>query len=129
DQPRALHGRKKDRTLQGIAAPGAAHRTVDRVSGPDRAEGPRRRMNDTITAGDTIVRDAVDDDMVAIQAIYAHHVLHGLASFEEVAPDVAELRRRRDEILKRRLPYRVAEVGGAVKGYAYAGPYRPRSAY
>lgn len=86
-------------------------------------------MNDTITAGDAIVRDAVDADMNAIQAIYAHHVLHGLASFEEVAPDVAELRRRRDEILKRRLPYRVADVGGAVKGYAYAGPYRPRSAY
>lgn len=86
-------------------------------------------MSDTITAGDPIVRDAVDADMAAIQAIYAHHVLHGLASFEEVAPDVAELQRRRAEILKRRLPYRVAEVGGTVRGYAYAGPYRPRSAY
>lgn len=86
-------------------------------------------MNDTISAGDAIIRDAVDADMASIQAIYAHHVMNGLASFEEVAPDVAELRRRRDEILKRRLPYRVAEIGGVVGGYAYAGPYRPRSAY
>lgn len=86
-------------------------------------------MNETVTAGDIIVRDVVDADMVAIQAIYAHHVLNGLASFEEIAPDIAELQRRRDEILKRRLPYRVAEVRGAVKGYAYVGPYRPRSAY
>ena len=26
-------------------------------------------------------------------------------------------------------PYLVAEIGGAVAGYAYAGPYRPRPAY
>ncbi len=67
--------------------------------------------------------------MPAIHAIYAHHVLHGLASFEEVPPDEAELDRRRADIVARGLPYLVAVIDGRVRGYAYAGPYRPRSAY
>ena len=33
------------------------------------------------------IRDAVPGDLPAIQEIYAHHVLHGLASFEETPPD------------------------------------------
>ena len=64
-----------------------------------------------------------------MQAIYAHHVLHGLATFEEVPPDAAEMARRREEVLARGLPYLVAEEDGRLLGYAYAGPYRARSAY
>lgn len=75
------------------------------------------------------VRDAADADMPAIQAIYAHHVLHGLASFEEVPPGVDELRTRLATVRAAGLPYLVAEVDGAVAGYAYATLYRPRSAY
>ena len=37
--------------------------------------------------------------------------------------------RRRAAVLESRLPYRVAEYEGAVKGFAYAGPYRYRPAY
>jgi len=75
------------------------------------------------------VRPAEREDVPAIQAIYAHHVLHGVASFEEVPPDVAEMDRRRSDILARGLPYLVAERDGVVRGYAYAGPYRTRPAY
>jgi phosphinothricin acetyltransferase len=75
------------------------------------------------------VRPAEHADMPAVHAIYAHHVLHGLASFEEVPPDEAELDRRRGDIVARGLPYLVAVIDGRVGGYAYAGPYRPRSAY
>ena len=32
--------------------------------------------------------------MGQVAAIYRHHVLHGLASFEEVPPDEAEIRAR-----------------------------------
>ncbi|MFN4088866.1 MAG: GNAT family N-acetyltransferase [Alphaproteobacteria bacterium] len=67
--------------------------------------------------------------MSTIQVIYAHHVLHGLGSFEEVPPDVDEMLRRRADILGRGLPYLVAELDGAIAGYAYAGSYRPRPAY
>jgi len=77
------------------------------------------------------VRDSVEDDMPEIAAIYAHHVTHGLASFEEEPPDAAEMGRRRKELLGRGYPYLVAASGaaGGVVGYAYAGPYRTRSAY
>ncbi|WKW49728.1 GNAT family N-acetyltransferase [Rhodomicrobium lacus] len=75
------------------------------------------------------VRNARDSDMAAVQAIYAHHVLNGLASFEEVAPSVGEMATRRKSVLASGLPYLVAERGGAVVGYAYAGLYRLRSAY
>ncbi|MFO1210762.1 MAG: N-acetyltransferase family protein [Amaricoccus sp.] len=75
------------------------------------------------------VRPVRDADLPAVQAIYAHHVLHGLATFEEVPPDADELGRRRDEVLARGLPYIVAEEAGRLLGYAYAGPYRLRSAY
>ncbi len=75
------------------------------------------------------VRDASADDMAAIQAIYAHHVNHGLASFEEVPPDIDEIARRRDKVQANGLPYLVAETDGAVRGFAYASPFRDRSAY
>jgi phosphinothricin acetyltransferase len=75
------------------------------------------------------VRAAVDADFPAIQAIYAHHVLNGLASFEETPPDIAELKRRWQVIAGDGLPYLCADIEGTVRGYAYAGRYRPRSAY
>jgi L-amino acid N-acyltransferase YncA len=81
-------------------------------------------------AGQTTIRDSEDADLAAIAAIYAHHVLHGFGSFEEVPPDAEELAKRRREILAKGLPYLVASDGaGAVLGYAYASPYRTRSAY
>jgi L-amino acid N-acyltransferase YncA len=75
------------------------------------------------------IRPSRPGDLAALCAIYAHHVRHGLATFEEAPPDVAELGRRRAELLARGLPHLVAELDGVVVGYAYAGPYRPRPAY
>jgi L-amino acid N-acyltransferase YncA len=83
----------------------------------------------TTLAVKVAVRDATDSDLAAIHAIYVHHVQQGLGSFEEVPPDLAEMARRRADVLARKLPYLVAELDGRVAGYAYAGPYRPRSAY
>jgi L-amino acid N-acyltransferase YncA len=75
------------------------------------------------------IRAGTRADVTAIAAIYAHHVLTGLASFEIAPPDEAEIARRRDGILARSLPYLVAELDGGVAGYAYAAPYRERPAY
>ena len=75
------------------------------------------------------VRSAREADLPAIQAIYAHHVMRGLASFEEVPPSVSELRARREAVLALGLPYLVAELDGAVAGYSYAAMYRARTAY
>jgi L-amino acid N-acyltransferase YncA len=75
------------------------------------------------------IRDSRDEDVAAIARIYAHWVRHGLGSFELEPPDEAEMARRRDALLAARYPYLVSERDGAVIGYAYAGPYRPRPAY
>jgi phosphinothricin acetyltransferase len=76
-----------------------------------------------------LVRDAGDGDLKAIQAIYAHHVLIGVASFEEKPPDTDEIARRRASVIALGLPYLVVERTGRVSGFAYAGPFRPRPAY
>jgi L-amino acid N-acyltransferase YncA len=76
-----------------------------------------------------IVRDSALQDIRVVEGIYGHHVRNGLASFEEAAPLFAELARRRAEVLDAGLPYLVAELGGRVVGYAYASPYRERTAY
>lgn len=75
------------------------------------------------------VRDAEAADMAEIQSIYAHHVLHGLATFEEVPPPVAEMANRRAAVLAAGLPYLAAEVDGRVVGYSYATAFRARPAY
>ena len=75
------------------------------------------------------VRDAGLGDLGTVQAIYAHHVRHGLASFEEIPPDLSEMKRRFRHIAELGLPYLVAELDGTVRGYAYAGRYRTRPAY
>ncbi len=75
------------------------------------------------------IRDAGPADMAAVQRIYAHHVREGVASFEETPPDVDEIARRHAAVVGLGLPYIVAELDGAVEGFAYAAPYRARPAY
>jgi L-amino acid N-acyltransferase YncA len=92
-------------------------------------------MSSGAMSGDApIIRPSRDDDVAAIASIYGYHVMHGLASFEEVPPAVEEIARRRAEIVARGLPYLVAERangtdGGKVIGYCYASRFRPRAAY
>jgi phosphinothricin acetyltransferase len=75
------------------------------------------------------VRAAREADLRAVTAIYAHHVLTGVASFEIEPPDEAEMGRRRADVLARGLPFFVAERAAEVIGFAYAAPYRARPAY
>lgn len=76
-----------------------------------------------------LVRPATVSDMPAVQAIYAHHVLRGVATFEEVPPSVDELIVRRATVVGLGLPYLAAEIDGSVVGYSYATTYRARPAY
>jgi len=79
--------------------------------------------------GNILVRDATEADIEIIQAIYAHHVLNGLATFEEVPPSVEQMLARRASVLKAGLPCLTAEIEGKIVGYSYATAYRPRPAY
>ena len=67
-------------------------------------------------------------DAAACAAIYAPHVEDNPVSFEERAPDAAEMAARIERIQKTH-PWLVAERGGEVVGYAYACPHRQRTAY
>ena len=78
---------------------------------------------------ETAIRPSRAADLAAIAEIYGHHVLNGVASFEEIPPEVDELAWRRREILEQGLPYLVAERAGRVLGYCYASRYRGRSGY
>jgi phosphinothricin acetyltransferase len=82
-----------------------------------------------VTRAEIVVGDAGIADAAAIAAIYAHHVLHGLASFEEVPPDAGEIARRLAERGAQGLPTLLARLGGRPVGFAHAGRYRTRPAY
>ena len=74
-----------------------------------------------------LVRDAGEADMDAVLAIYAHYVLHSLATFEETPPPLDEMRARRRKSIDLGLPYLVAEANGETLGFAYAHSYHPRA--
>jgi len=78
---------------------------------------------------DLVLRPARPDDAKAIAAIYAHHVLHGFGTFEEVPPSPDQMAERMAAILKHGLPYTVALRDDQVLAYAYASPFRLRAAY
>ena len=78
---------------------------------------------------DVTIRAATPADIPGITRIYAHAVMHGTATFELEPPDQAEMARRMTALLEGGFPYLVAEIGGALAGYAYANHYRTRPAY
>ena len=75
------------------------------------------------------IRPAEAADLPFITEIYDHAVRHGTATFELVAPDLAEMTRRFEALVDGGYPYFVAVLDGRVVGYACAGAYRPRPAY
>ena len=75
------------------------------------------------------IRPAKPDDLAAVHAIYSHHVLKGLASFEEVPPAREEIVRRYQDVTASGLPWIVAQYGDRIAGYGYCALYRTRSAY
>jgi phosphinothricin acetyltransferase len=77
-----------------------------------------------------IIREARLEDAAAVAAIYGHHVLTSLATFEEMPPSDAEMAGRIAAVRAHGLPYLVAEAEDErVVGFAYAAPFRPRAAY
>ncbi|WP_431107286.1 GNAT family N-acetyltransferase [Variovorax paradoxus] len=75
------------------------------------------------------IRPSRDEDIAAITAIYAHHVLNGTGTFETEAPSAADMAARRADVLGKNLPYLVAEQNGEVLGFAYCNWFKPRPAY
>jgi L-amino acid N-acyltransferase YncA len=83
----------------------------------------------TAIAGDIVVRSSTEADVPAMVEIYAHHISHGLGTFDAEPLLGEDIKRRRKNMMKRRLPHLVAERDGVIVGYAYAVPFRKRPAY
>ncbi|HVY16681.1 MAG TPA: GNAT family N-acetyltransferase [Rhodopila sp.] len=75
------------------------------------------------------IRAANDADVPDIQAIYAHHVLHGTGTFEEEPPSVEEMMVRFRKVVDNGFVWLVATDATGVLGYGYYAPFRERSAY
>lgn len=75
------------------------------------------------------IRPVMAEDAHAIASIYNHYVLNSIATFEE-QPVVAEtMATRMHHTALARMPWLVAVDGETLLGYAYAGPWKARSAY
>jgi phosphinothricin acetyltransferase len=78
------------------------------------------------------IRPSTDADVSAMLAIYTHHIQRGvgdLGTYESEPLHAEDLKQRRKNMRKRRLPHLVAEQDGVIAGYAYAVPFRKRPAY
>jgi len=75
------------------------------------------------------IRDALESDAEAVHAIYAHHVLHGTASYDIDPPSLDDIRGKMRWIIGEGWPFLVAEANGEVVGYAYSTQFRDRAAY
>jgi phosphinothricin acetyltransferase len=75
------------------------------------------------------IRSATLADAAVIAAIYNHYVSHSTITFEEVAVDAEEMARRISEVHSKSFPWYVAIEQRVPVGYAYATPWRSRSAY
>ena len=76
-----------------------------------------------------MIRLANESDAAAIAAIYAPYVTNSCISFEECAPDEAEMARRIRGDRPGYHPWFVAEEEGKVRGFASSAPFRSRPAY
>lgn len=74
------------------------------------------------------IRPATPDDARAIAAIYNHYITNTVITFEEAPVKPAEMARRMRAVIPA-LPWLVLEQEDRVTGYAYANPWRVRSAY
>lgn len=77
-----------------------------------------------------LIRPSRPQDLSAITAIYAQHVLHGTGTFETEPPTLVEMTARREDVLAKRLPYLVAEGDSRqIIGFAYCNWFKLRPAY
>jgi len=74
------------------------------------------------------IRIAKKEDAKELLKIYAPYVENTAVSLECAVPTLAEFEERIEHTLEK-YPYLVAEIGGEIVGYTYAGPFKPRAAY
>jgi L-amino acid N-acyltransferase YncA len=107
----------------------SASNNAEETRAPPMSE---RRQSMIVNDAPVTFRASRDADVEAMLAIYRHHIARGVdPSFmdDSETPHPDDIKRRRRNMRKHRLPHIVAECGGAVVGYAYAVLFRKRPAY
>ncbi|SMF13522.1 phosphinothricin acetyltransferase [Cellulosimicrobium cellulans J34] len=75
------------------------------------------------------LRTATPADMAGVARIYDHYVATSTATFELTPPGEAVWAEKLAALQGSGWPFLVADLDGAVAGFAYVGPWRPRPAY
>jgi len=81
------------------------------------------------TMSEVTVRPAESADVGVLARIYNHYIRNSISTFEEVEVAGEELELRVAAVTSAALPWLVACSGEKVVGYAYASPWKGRSAY
>jgi phosphinothricin acetyltransferase len=98
---------------------------------PRPADRPamRRRAGPGIGDQGMQIIDTTLPHLPEVQAIYAHHVLHGTGTFENVPPSVEEMQVRYQACLADGFDWLSACDATGVLGFGYYGRFRARHAY
>jgi phosphinothricin acetyltransferase len=78
---------------------------------------------------DLSIRMAAAADAAAIARIYNHYVATSCATFETEPVSAQDMAARIAGVVAAGLPWLVAETPAGIAGYAYAAPWKARSAY
>ena len=86
------------------------------------------KRSSQIVTGPVTVRPAVEADLIAINDIYNHYVLHSTCTYQE-EPEPLEDRRRWFSQHDAKHPVTVAHINGQIVGWGSLSPYHSRCAY
>jgi len=76
------------------------------------------------------LRNATEEDLPEILALYRHYVRNSVVTFDEKPPTLAQFRSKFRHLQKLGYPFRVAQSPtGTLHGYAYVFPFRDKSAF
>jgi len=76
-----------------------------------------------------MIRAATEQDAESISHIYNHYIANTIITFEEKLVTSDDIAKRIKATQTAGLPWLIAEENGRVLGYAYASPWKSRSAY
>jgi phosphinothricin acetyltransferase len=82
------------------------------------------------TAFSWSLRDATEEDLPDVLALYRHYVRNSVVTFDEKPPTLSQFRSKFRHLQKLGYPFRLARSPQAtLLGYAYVFPFREKSAF
>ena len=76
------------------------------------------------------IREATEEDVPDILALYRHYVRNSVVTLDESAPSITKFRARFRHLQKLGYPFRVAvSPQGTLLGYAYVFPFREKAGF